>query len=343
MRYTGVRARAMCREVNVASLEELHSIRKDSMKKSRKALIVLGSIAAVIAVGLATSTVVNVVATNAETDAIEPYGQRVEVDGKSMNVLVAGEGESIVLLPGFGTSSPVIDFSPLIEDLAADHRVIAVEPFGYGLSDGTDELRTTANVVSEVHEALQELGVTSYTLMGHSIAGIYGREFAERYPDEVRAFVGIDSSVPGQPNMDMAFPTGLLGALKNLGLVRLLSGVGGDGGYVAPFYDDHDRQQIGLLTNRNSLEPTYLDEMARIRTNFADAEGKTFPADLPLLLFVQEVNPTNDDWLPMHERQAATVTDGTVIALDGEHYLHHTQSSTIAREFRQWEGERRQD
>ncbi|MFK4789976.1 alpha/beta fold hydrolase [Microbacterium sp. ZW T5_56] len=325
------------------SLEGLNSIGKDVMKKSRKALIVLGSIAAVIAVGLATTTVVNVAATNAEAGAIEPYGQKVEVEGKSMNVLVTGEGDNIVLLPGFGTSSPVLDFLPLIEDLASDHRVIAVEPFGYGLSDGTEEPRTTANIVSEVHEALQELGVRSYTLMGHSIAGLYGIEFAERYPEEVRAFVGIDSSVPGQPNMDAAFPTGLLGALKNLGLVRLLSGVGGDSGYGSPFYDDHDRQQIGLLTNRNSLEPTYLDEMARIRTNFADAEGKTFPDDLPLLLFVQEINPANDDWLPMHERQAATVTDGTVIPLDGDHYLHHTQSPTIAQDFRAWEAERSQD
>ncbi|MCD2497013.1 alpha/beta fold hydrolase [Microbacterium nymphoidis] len=309
------------------------------MKKSRKALIAIGAVAAAIAVGLATTTVVNVVATTAEAEAIEPYGQSVEVAGKSMNVLVTGEGEDLVLLPGFGTSSPVLDFAPLIEDLAADHRLIVVEPFGYGLSDATEDARTTANIVSEVHEALQALGVTSYTLMGHSIAGLYGIEFAERYPDEVHGFVGIDSSVPGQPNMDVAFPTGLLGALKGLGLVRLLSGVGGDGGYASPYYDDHERQQIGLLTQRNSLEPTYLDEMARIRTNFADAEGRTFPADLPLLLFVQHVNPANDDWLPMHERQAATVTDGTVIPLDGDHYLHHTQSPAIAQEFRAWEAQ----
>ncbi|MDR2293905.1 MAG: alpha/beta hydrolase [Microbacterium sp.] len=310
------------------------------MKKSRKALLAIGAVAAAIAVGLATTTVVNVVATNAEADAIEPYGQSIEVAGKSMNVLVTGEGEDLVLLPGFGTSSPVLDFAPLIEDLATDHRLIVVEPFGYGLSDATEEARTTANIVSEVHEALQAFGVTSYTLMGHSIAGLYGIEFAERYPDEVRGFVGIDSSVPGQPNMDVAFPTGLLGALKSLGLVRLLSGVGGDGGYASPFYDDHERQQIGLLTQRNSLEPTYLDEMARIRTNFADAEGRTFPADLPLLLFVQQVNPTNDDWLAMHERQAATVTDGTVIPLDGDHYLHHTQSPAIAQQLRAWEEQR---
>ncbi|WP_270408773.1 alpha/beta fold hydrolase [Microbacterium maritypicum] len=108
-----------------------------------------------------------------------------------------GEGsEDIVLLPGFGTASPVLDFEPLVPELAQDDRVIVVEPFGYGLSDGTDRARTTDNIVTETHAALQELGVDDYVLMGHSIAGIYGIQFANRYPDEVRAFMGIDSSVP---------------------------------------------------------------------------------------------------------------------------------------------------
>lgn len=311
------------------------------MKKSRRrALFVVTAVAAVIAVGLTTTTVVNAVATEAEKDRIRPYGQPVEVDGRSMNVMVTGTGtETVVLLPGFGTSSPVLDFAPLVPGLAEDHRVVIVEPFGYGLSDGTDAPRTTENIVTEVHEALEELGIDEYVLMGHSIAGIYALEYAQRFPEEVTAFVGIDSSVPGQPNMDIAFPTGLLGAVKSLGLVRLLSDVGGSG-YDEPVFTDEDREQIALLSTRNSLEPTYLDEMSRIGENFRDALGRTFPADLPVLLFVQSDNATNPDWVSLHERQAATVDDGTVIALPGEHYLHHRQTPAILDAFREWESER---
>ena len=174
-----------------------------------------------MALGLATTSVVNVVASNSESSRIESYGQRVDVDGSKINVLVTGSGiKDVVLLPGFGTSSPVLDFAPLVRDLSKDHRVIVVEPLGYGLSDGTDRERTTQNIVQEVHGALQALHVNRYILMGHSIAGLYGIDYANRYPEEVSAFVGIDTSVPGQPGMDTEFPTGLMSAAKNLEIGR---------------------------------------------------------------------------------------------------------------------------
>jgi pimeloyl-ACP methyl ester carboxylesterase len=329
-------------------------------KPVKRLLLSVTAVGAVLAVGLATTTVVNVVATAREKDRIESYGQTVTVDGRQMNVQVTGDGPDVVLLPGFGTASPVLDFGPLVTDLAEDHRVVVVEPFGYGLSDGTDVPRTTENIVSEVHEALQALDVDRYVLMGHSIAGLYGIEYATRYPDEVTAFVGIDSSVPGQPGMDTQFPTGLMGAAKSLGLVRVLSAIAGDGldgaqgtdggdGTTAsagsrgsdatdgPVYSDHLREQMRMLSNKNSLSSTYRDEMAHIPTNFERALGSTFPADLPLLLFVVAHNEKNPDWLPLHEQQAAEADDGTVVPLDGEHYLHHTHAPEIADTFRTWE------
>lgn len=305
-------------------------------KAAKRTLITLTAIGAVLALGLATTTVVNAVATETEKERIDPYGETVTVAGREMNVLVAGEGpETIVLLPGFGTASPVLDFGPLVPALAEDHRVVVVEPFGYGLSDGTDRERTTENIVSEVHDALRQLDIGHYTLMGHSIAGVYALEFADRYPDELAGFVGIDSSVPGQPNMDTAFPTGLLVTAKNLGLIRLVTALGGVG-YSDAAYTDHDREQIAMLSNRNSLTPTYVDEMSHISSNFRRARDMTFPAELPVLLFVVAENEKNPNWVALHEEQAASVDDGTVIPLPGEHYLHHTQAAEIVDQYRAW-------
>jgi 2-hydroxy-6-oxonona-2,4-dienedioate hydrolase len=65
---------------------------------------------------------------------IVPYGQHLSVDGKNMNVLIQGEGEeTIVLLPGYGTATPALDFKLLIDELSPYYKVVAVEPFGYGL------------------------------------------------------------------------------------------------------------------------------------------------------------------------------------------------------------------
>lgn len=291
-----------------------------------------GVVVALPVLALTTTSIVNVVATKSDLAAITPYGELVPVDGKQMNVVVSGTGdETIVLLPGLGTAAPGLDFEPLIAELDDTHRVIAVEPFGTGLSDQTDSPRTAANIAAEVHEALQQLGVDRYVLMGHSIAGIYALEYSELYPDELVAFVGIDSSVPDQPGWDDPVPTAGLAQLRTLGLLRVLSAIGGDT-YAGLPYDEDTKEQMRFLTTKNSTAPTLLDEMDRTPENFASVSGLTFPSTLPVLLFVVQDDSDVDGWLELHEDQAASVDHGEVVPLDGEHYLHHTQSPQIARD-----------
>jgi hypothetical protein len=104
-----------------------------------------------------------------------PLGQLVEVDGKEMHVFVKGSGEHTILLwSGLGTPAPVLDFEPLITELAMNHRVVVVENFGYGWSDLTDKKRTVENIVEETIAALTKSGIEGpYILMPHSISGIY--------------------------------------------------------------------------------------------------------------------------------------------------------------------------
>lgn len=303
-------------------------------KPWRIALITIGAIVAVPVLALATTSVVNVVATNIEAGDITPYGQKVSVDGKDMNVLVSGTGdETIVLLPGLGTAAPALDFQPLIAALDDTYRVVAVEPFGTGLSDQTDAPRTAENITGEIHAALQQLGVDRYTLMGHSISGIYALTYTAAYQDEVTAFVGIDSSVPDQPGSEEPIPTSVIVALGNLGITRILSGVADDP-YAGLPYDDATKAQMALLTNRNAAAPTLVDEMDRTPANFAAVSGATFPASLPLLLLVATEDTDVEGWLSLHEAQAATVDHGELIALPGSHYLHHTLSPEIAQDVR---------
>ncbi|MDQ0643913.1 alpha/beta fold hydrolase [Microbacterium murale] len=301
-------------------------------KPWRIALTTVGVIVAIPVLLLTTTTVVNVVATAVEKDSIESYGQLVPVDGKQMNVVVSGAGdETIVLLPGLGTAAPGLDFRPLIDELDDTYRVVAVEPFGTGLSDATDTPRTAQNITREVHEALQQLDVDRYALMGHSIAGIYALTYAAAYPDELTAFVGIDSSVPDQPGMDDPVQTSTLVALRNLGITRILTAIAGDPFAGLP-YDEHVKEQMALLTTKNATASTLIDEMDRIPANFAAASGMTFPPNLPVLLFVVSDGAEVPGWMALHEEQAASVDFGQVIPMAGEHYLHHTLSKEIAQD-----------
>lgn len=296
----------------------------------RRAMKTLGTILAVVALALGITTVSHHVASANEANNLPSYGRLIEVDGKRMNAVDTGTGpHTIVLIPGFGTPGPALDFDPLITELSPRARVIALEPLGFGLSDPTDVPRTAENIVTEMHTALAQLGVKKYALMGHSIAGIYGLTWAELFGDELTAFIGIDSSVPEQAGMDTGFPTGLFAAARFTGLARLAGALGD--GLDGAVYSGEIRRQMSVLTNRNSLAPTYLDEMTHIASNFRNARGTTFPHDLPLLLFAQAgKNPGQPDWITLHRLQAASVAHGELVLIPGAHYLHHTHSPEIA-------------
>ncbi|MCL6605001.1 MAG: alpha/beta hydrolase [Paenibacillus sp.] len=315
--------------------EEIKTRNGTKSKKVRSILLkIIGAIVIAILLFLAIVYSVNIISSNSEQKRIESYGQHVSVDGKNMNVLIQGEGEeTIVLLPGFGTAAPALDFKLLIDELSLFYKVVAVEPFGYGLSDGTDKERSTQNIVGEVHEALQRLNINRYILMGHSIAGIYGIDFVNTYPNEVTAFVGIDSSVPTQPGMDVKFPSKKLEFLKKSGLLRLMLKLGTDP-YAALSFDDKTVEQMKLISNINMNNDTILNEMDHISSNFKGAHNLTFPKDLPLLLFVQANNEEIKGWIPFHEGQIKDSVHGKVIIMDGSHYLHHTKFKEIAENVR---------
>lgn len=299
-------------------------------KALRIVLKTLAIIVAVIVAALGTTSIVNAAVSSSEEKDIKPYGQTVMVKGKKMNVSIQGTGtQTAVLLPGFGTGSPVLDFKPLTDKLSKSIRTVVIEPFGYGLSDPTDEPRTSANISEEVHAALASLGIKEYTLMGHSIAGIYALDYVNRFPGEVTGFVGIDSSVPTQPGMDQEIPVGSMQALKNLGLLRILTSIGGDP-YAGTSFDEETKKQMKIISMRNTVSSTYADEAKLIPQNFSDAQKLNFPKDLPVLEFVQNDNTDVAGWVKLHEEQVASVTHGKLVLLDGEHYLHHKLSQEIA-------------
>lgn len=306
------------------------------MKKIlRIMLISIGTIITVMVVFLATVYFVNLISNEREKGKIEAYGQKVLVDGKQMNVLIQGDGkETIVLLPGYGTASPVLDFKPLVDELSPYYRVAVIEPFGYGLSDDTDKVRTSQNIVDEIHECLQKLNIKKYTLMGHSIFGVYGLEYVNQYEKEVLAFVGIDNSVPKQETDEL--PVSSLQMLNQSGLYRLLLKVNPDQ-LVMPKVYDQTKDQIKMLTFRNFLNESQASEAENFRNNFKNAQRLHFPKNLPVVFYLaDQTEKETPSWKPMHEDLLKNVDHGKVVTFKGGHYLHHTKSKEIAADFREF-------
>ncbi|MBX3098644.1 MAG: alpha/beta hydrolase [Salinibacterium sp.] len=140
--------------------------------KWRRALIALSVTIGVTAALLTASSIANVAISNSEKADITPYGQKIALDAGDINVYRnGGTGPTLVMLSGFGTPAPAVDFAPLIRELDA-FDVIVIEGFGYGFSDIDVPNRSIENITSEIHEVLDRLNVaTPVVLLGHSVAG----------------------------------------------------------------------------------------------------------------------------------------------------------------------------
>ncbi len=298
---------------------------------------VLGIVALVFVALLIVSASVNLVLTKREKSRFVPYGQRVSVDGGSMNVWRNGHaGPTMVLLSGLGTAAPALDFAPLIRQLGA-YDVIVVEGFGYGYSDMSARPRTVQNITAELHDALAKLGAPKpYILVGHSIAGFYTLAYAHRYPQEVSAVVGIDPTVPAAkvgPGGTSGLPFHAVGAaLAASGLVRaaftLSPGLAEPKGNA---YTNAKRAQIRAMSIWNFGNAAVSDETNRMGSNAAALRGVTYPDRLPVLdLLASESVTTDPNWAQQHDDQLRNVQHHEVVVLDGGHYLHWTQSRAMA-------------
>ena len=137
-----------------------------------------------------------------------PLAQFIEVDGHRMSVLVKGQGErTIIFLPGMASTSPILEFKPLYSLLENEYRIVVLEKFGYGQSDIVKENRDYRNTVEQYRKALSILKLKGpYIFCAHSLGGNEVELWAQHYPEEVEAFVGIDANLANYPcNWDKDF------------------------------------------------------------------------------------------------------------------------------------------
>jgi pimeloyl-ACP methyl ester carboxylesterase len=313
---------------------------KNRGTRRRRVLRVLAVVALIgLVLGLA-STVANVLLERQERASIRPYGERIAITGGSVNVYRTGHaGQPIVLLSGLGTAAPALDFAPLIRELA-DFNVVVVEGFGYGYSDVSASERTNKNINTELHEALGKLNIAQpYVLAGHSIAGFYMLDYANRYPAEVSAVVGIDPTVPAAKSGPVDVQTGgfsLERMLSFTGVVRDLTAVAP--GLVEPdgnAFTPEERERMRLMLSWNLGNPAVADETARIGSNAADLRGVSYPDGLPVLVFVSGAgSPAQAAKSASLEKLLQNVRRHEVIPLEGGHYLHWTQANPMAEAIR---------
>lgn len=302
---------------------------KKFMKYLKRTVITLVAISVVLTSGV---LIFGNVRKSMDINALEDYGEKVEVLDSVINMYIVGDEnkETIVLLPGYGTVAPKISFDMITDKMKDEYRIVLVEPFGYGLSGQTKRERTVDNMVEEIHLALQSKGIDDFIFMGHSIAGIYMLAYINQYPNEAKAFIGIDTSVPTQPMPGMS--TTMLRVADKMGVAALTMTPPFGKAEAPEWVPEKDKDQYSYFMRSTSLNTTMLNEMDNLQTIFESSKIYSLPIDLPVYLFVQENNPEIKNWKELHQEQADSVDHSKIMFIDGDHFLHFEHSDIIVEE-----------
>lgn len=162
--------------------------------------IVLGLLALLVILPLL-GAVYQGIATQIDKGKYPPPGQMVDVGGYSLHLYCTGENSdgspTVILEQGLGGTSASWAF--VQPEVAKTTRVCAYDRAGMGWSDPGPEPRDAEHIAIELHTLLQKASIPGpYVLVGWSFGGLYVREYAGKYPDEVAGMVLLDSSYPDQ-------------------------------------------------------------------------------------------------------------------------------------------------
>jgi pimeloyl-ACP methyl ester carboxylesterase len=143
--------------------------------------------------------------------ALYPFqGKSLDRGGLRYHYLDEGSGDPVVMVHGNPTWS--FHFRALVTALRGDHRVIAPDHIGMGLSDKPDDRRypyRLASRVDDLEALLASLRLTRpLTLVLHDWGGMIGMAYAARHPETIGRLVLLNTAAFHLPP-EMKLPASL--------------------------------------------------------------------------------------------------------------------------------------
>lgn len=301
-------------------------------------MILFSIITAIVLLIITTSYIIHQIQLSKEDKLFMPTGKMVEVNGHQMHVYIEGNGEdTLVFMSGGGTSSPVLDFKSLYSLLSDKYRIVVVEKAGYGFSDISDSDRDIDTILQETREALLKSGVEGpYILVPHSMSGIEALYWAQVYPNEVKAIIGLDMAVPAAyKDYDINMPLVYLSAFgANIGFTRWIPGLSESDAIKYGTLPKEEKELYKVIFYRRTVTKNMVNEIKHIKEN-AEMVGAAEIPNVPMLLFASNGQGTGwnrDAWNEFQKEFISKHKDGTLIKLDCSHYIHDIEFKRIADE-----------
>ena len=310
----------------------------------RKSLIVVLAMMIILVLFVIISFVRHKICSSKEKDLRTPLGALLEVNGHNMSVYIEGkEDKTLVFLSGGGTCSPILDFKSLYSLLTDEYKIVVVEKFGYGFSDVVDEKRDIDTILSETRMALEKAEVQGpYILCPHSMSGLEALYWAQKYPKEVEAIIGLDMAVPGYyDEMNISIPVmkaGQYGAA--LGITRWIPSLAESDAMKFGTLSDKEKEIYKAVFYQRTATVTMINEVKTVKDNANVVKEKGVP-QVPMLLFVSNGSGgtgfTEERWRSIPKEYISASENARFIELDCPHYVHDYKYEEIGKEIRNFE------
>lgn len=169
-------------------------------------------------------------------------------------------------------------------------------------------------------------------LCPHSYSGVEALYWAQTYPDEVEAIIGLDMAVPEHydytPDGTYAVPYyRLLHGLLDLGIGRYLP----DSTFLpsGDFLTEDECRTWVALGNRNYANIDVARECNMAKDNAAVVSSGNKP-EVPMLMFIS--TGKGDQWREISYRFAENMSCIKTVELDCDHYVFHFEADKMAEE-----------
>lgn len=168
------------------------------------------------------------------------------------------------------------------------------------------------------------------------MSGLEALYWAQQYPGEVSAIVGLDMAVPQayeDYNTNM-FMLRLSQFAANAGITRFLPGIAESDAIKYGTLSDKEKEIYRAIFYSRTASTTMMNEVSSVKENAETVtEGGT--PQIPMLLFVSNGTGTGwdkDAWRSYQIEFAEACQNGTVIEIDCPHYIHDYQYEMISKE-----------
>ena len=124
-------------------------------------------------------------------------------DGTRLHYVESGPqgAASLVLIHGYSDSW--YSFSRVIPKLSERYHVVAIDLRGHGESDRPAGGYSPVELATDVSEAMQRIGITKATVVGHSLGSLVAQQLAASSPEQVErlVLVGAGRSIAAFPGL----------------------------------------------------------------------------------------------------------------------------------------------